>query len=117
MNLSSVPARSEAVANDGILVHADQAARLADAAALGNVVQERDDLLIGQTTLEEGSAFSFGEAIFTGFAVEEPAALFAVMTADGQSSGTSLAIVRAVRVLTAEASQVVHDSSRRGPFV
>jgi hypothetical protein len=104
MNLSSVLARSEAVADDGILVHADQAACLANAAALGNVLQERDDLLIGQTTLEEGSAFSLGEAIFTGFAVEEPAALLAVMTADGQSSGASLAIVRTVRVLTAEAS-------------
>jgi hypothetical protein len=60
-------------------------------------------LFVGQSTLEEGSAFAFGEAVFAGFTVEKTAGLFAIVAADGQPAGVSLAIVGAVGVLAAEA--------------
>jgi hypothetical protein len=66
-------------------------------------------LFVGQATLKEGSAFAFGEAVFARFAVKKATGLLAVMAANGQSTGAALAIVGAIGILTAEASQVIRD--------
>jgi hypothetical protein len=47
VELLGVVAGQQAVANDGVPVHADQAAGFADAHPLGEVVQDGHDLVLG----------------------------------------------------------------------
>ena len=74
-----------AVADHGVLAHADQAAGLADADPLGDVLQQGDDLVLGQAGVKQGRALTLGEAGLAGAAVEQPELMgLAVMAADGQ---------------------------------
>ena len=72
MELLGVAAGLEAEADDGVLVDADQAAGLADAAAVGQVPQDRDGLVAGQAGVEQGRALALGEAGLAGAAAEQP---------------------------------------------
>jgi hypothetical protein len=99
-------ADQQAVADDGVFVHADQAAGLADATALGDVVEDGDDLAVGEPGVEQGGAFAFGEAALTGAAGQHAALLGAVAEADAEVSQPPLAVVGAVGILTAEAGKV-----------
>jgi hypothetical protein len=47
VELVGVVASQEGVADDGVLVHADQAAGFADADPLGDVAQDGHDLVLG----------------------------------------------------------------------
>jgi hypothetical protein len=103
-------AGQQAVADDGILIDAAQAAGLADAAAFGDVGEDGDDPLGGQARVEQGSALAFGEACFAGAAVEQAALVRSVAGTDGEVAVTASAVIGAVLVLTAEDTQVVHGS-------
>ena len=70
MEFLSVLASQQTIADDGVLVHADQTAGLAYAAALGNVGEDRDDLVLRQAGVEEGGAFALGETGLAGLAIE-----------------------------------------------
>src|SRR5579862_974509 len=104
---AGVLAGQEAVADDGVLVDADQAAGLADAAPLGDVVQDGDDLVLRESGVEQGRPLAFGEAGLAGAAGEHAALLRAVAEADAEVAPSPLAVVGAVGVLTAEAGQVL----------
>ena len=54
VEVPGVPAGQAAVAGDRVGVHPAEPAGLADAAALGDVLQDRDDLLGGQPGVEQG---------------------------------------------------------------
>jgi hypothetical protein len=104
---AGVFAGQQAVTDNGVLVDADQTAGLADAAPLGDVVQDRDDLAVRQSGVEQGRTLAFGEASLAGAAGEQAATLRAVAEADAEVSQTPLAVVGARRVLAAEASEVI----------
>src|SRR4051794_22203206 len=96
-------------ADDGIAVDFDQASGLPDAAALGEVLEHRAGLLLGQVGVEQRRALALGEAVLAGVAIEQPdVILFAVAAADGEVSGVALAEQGAIGILAAEASEVVH---------
>jgi hypothetical protein len=104
---------AEAVADDRVLVDADQAAGLADATALGDVVQDGKDLVGGQAGVEQGRALALGEAGLARLAVEQAAPVAAVVAADGEVAVAAPAEVGAIGVLAAEEAQVVHGAIRR----
>src|SRR5262245_39261756 len=68
-----VAAGLEAEAEDRVLVHADQAAGLADAAAVGQVPQHGHGLLRRQAGVEQGRPPALGEAPLAGAAAQQPA--------------------------------------------
>ena len=112
MELLGVFTGPQAVADHSVLANTDQAASLADATALGNVVQHGDGLVLGEPGIEEGRALAFGEAGLAGLAVEQAALVAAVVAADGEVAVVTATVVGAVAVLAAEALQVVHDEVR-----
>src|SRR5258707_680331 len=116
VELAGLRASQEAVANDGILVHADEPTGLADAAAFGDVVQDTDDLAVRQSGVEQGRALAFGEAGLAGAASQHAALLRAVAEAHPEVAQTPFPLVGAVAVLTAEARQGVGHGGHSGRF-
>jgi hypothetical protein len=57
--------------DDGVAVHADEAAGLADAVTLGKEVEDGSDLLVGHAAVELRGAFALGEAGLAGVTGEE----------------------------------------------
>ena len=82
---------------------------MADAAAFSNVIEDRDDFVLRKACIEERGAFAFREAVFTGLAAEQAAALGAVAHADGEVTVVAFAIVRTFLVLATEGTEVVHN--------
>jgi hypothetical protein len=102
-------------AGDGVAVDADEATGLPGAVALGEVVQHRAGLALGEVRAEQRSALALGEAIPAGLAVEEAnVVVLAEVAADGEVAGVAVPVECAVGVLAAEASEVVHGSERTG---
>ncbi len=92
-----------AVADHRILAHAHEATGLAHAYAFGDVIEDRQGLLIREARLEQGSALSLGETLLAGSAVEQSDTVpLAKAHADGQVPGPALAEVGADLVLTAD---------------
>jgi hypothetical protein len=112
VELAGVAAGASGVVGGGVLGDADEPPGLPDAAAVGEVGEDIEGLLVGEFAAEEGSALAFGEAVLAGAAVEEPPVLLAVAGADGEVVGTAFAVLGAVSVETAEAGQVVRRRAR-----
>jgi hypothetical protein len=97
---------------DGAAVHLAESAGLADAAPLGDVFQDRLDLLRRQSGIEERRPLAFGEASLASVASEHTPGLFGpIATGDGQISGSPLAMLGAVGIQAAEAREVVHGAA------
>jgi hypothetical protein len=113
-----VLAGSTGVANNGVLVDADQAAGLSDTAALDEVVQDRDPFVGGQAAVEEGGALALGAAP-PACAASEHAALFVgpVAEADPEIVATPTTEVGAGGVLAAEMAELVHEAPARSVTV
>jgi hypothetical protein len=93
-----------AIAGDGLSIDADEPARLSDAVALGDVMEDRDGLLRRQVRAEERGALSLGEAGLAGPAAEHAAGLLgAVAMGNGEISGSPLAVLGAIRIQATEA--------------
>jgi hypothetical protein len=104
VELAGVLAGQSGVADHGVAVHLHQASGGPDAVAFGQVLEDRDGLLLGQLRAEQGRPLAFGEAVLAGAAVEQPALLvLAVAGADGQVSEPALAVIRTLLVHAAEA--------------
>jgi hypothetical protein len=103
-----VIAGAEGVADDGVLIDTGQAAGLPDAAALAEVFEDADDLVVREPGIEQGCALALGKAGLAG-ATDEQAALlvWAVAEADAEVALAALAVVRALRVEAAETVEVV----------
>jgi len=106
-----VLASADGQAHDGVFVDAHQAAGLADAATLLQVLQDGDGFVLREFAVEQGRAFTFGEALLAGAAAQDAALVGTVAEADAQVVAATLAVVSAVGVLAAEGFQVVHGSS------
>src|SRR5262249_56055864 len=78
------------VAADGIGMDLDQPSRLEDAAAFGDVFEDRGDFILGQMGAVQRRAFAFGEPRAAGAAVEQAIlAELAEAAGDGEVSGTA----------------------------
>jgi hypothetical protein len=107
-----VLASEDGQADDRVFVDTDQAARLADAAALLQVLQDGDGLVLRKFAMEQRGAFAFGEALLAGATGQDAALLVGtVAEADTEIVAATLAVVLAVGVLATEGFQVVHGSS------
>jgi hypothetical protein len=101
--------------DDGVGLDADEAAGLSDAVALGQVVEDGDGRLLGESAAVQGRALALGEAGTAAVAVELAILLeLAVVAADREVSGVALAVVLAVGILAAEACEFVHGMGRPG---
>jgi hypothetical protein len=97
---------------DGAAVHLAESAGLADAAPLGDVLQDRLELLRRQSGIEERRPLAFGEAGLASVASEHaPGLLGPIAAGDGQISGPPLAMLGAVAIQAAEAREVVHGAA------
>src|SRR5262249_57737740 len=112
-----VLAQQSAVADHGVAVHAGQPRRGPHAGAVGEVLDDRQGLLRRQDGAVQRGALALGEAGLAGAAIEQAVLLrLAVAAADGQVALPPLAVVGAVRVLAAEAGQVLlHGSTSAIP--
>ena len=108
-------AGQDAEADDGILAHADEAAGLAYAAALGDVGEDGDDGRLGQAGIEQGRALALGKTGLAALAIEQPALLRAVVSAHGEVAVPALAVVGTVVILAAEHREVIHDNAGSDP--
>ncbi len=101
------------VADDRVGGDADESGGGPHAAAVIEVLQQREGLVRTQLRAEEGRAFAFGEPIPAGAAVQEPDVLvLAVVGADGQVAEATPAVIRTARVQATEVGEVlVHDST------
>jgi hypothetical protein len=108
-----VPAGDHGQPHHRVLVDPDQAARLANAAAFLQVLEDGDGFVLGQLAAVQRRAFAFGEASLAAAAGED-AALFVgpVAETDAEVVEAAAAVVGALLVLAAESFQVVHGSSR-----
>jgi hypothetical protein len=90
----------------------DQPGRLEDAAALGDVFQDREDLVLGQVGAVQRGALAFGEPGPAGAAVEQPIwAVLAQPASDGEISGAASSGIRASGILATEARKIVPGAS------
>jgi hypothetical protein len=103
----------QGIAGYGVLIDAGQPSRLASAAAILEVLQDVEGLLVGQPGAIQGSAFAFGEAALAGTAGEHAALLAgAVVEADAQVALAPQAIIGTLGVLTTEEIKVFHEQHR-----
>ncbi len=100
-------------ASDGVGIDADQASGAADATALVEMLEHGEGLFFGEMAVEQGRSLAFGEAVLAGLAVEQSdVVLLAVAGADREITGITGAVQSALRVLAAEAREVVHAGDR-----
>ena len=93
-----------AQAADGTTIYLAEPSSLSDAAPLGDVLQDRFDLLPRQSRVEEGRPFPLREASLAGTTTEHASLLpGAVAAGHGQISGPPLAMLGAVGIQAAEA--------------
>src|SRR6185369_15908758 len=97
------------VADHGILIDPRQSGCLADAAAVLEVLENRDGLRVGQPGAEQSAAFAFGETLLAGTAGQHAQPVWAIVEADTQIALAPQAIVGTSRVLAAKQFKVVHE--------
>jgi fermentation-respiration switch protein FrsA (DUF1100 family) len=98
---------------DGVLADPHQSGGLSGPAAVVEVLQDPQDLVVGEFGVEEGRPLELGEPGLAGLAVQEAVVILAVVAADGEVAGAAAAVFRAVRVVAAMPREVVrgHGSS------
>jgi hypothetical protein len=84
-----VGAGQETIADDGVLVDADEASGLADADAFGDMGQDSGGLGGVEAGVEQRGAFTLGEAVFAGVTVEKAGLVATVASADGEVAGVA----------------------------
>ena len=95
---------------DGIGMDLDQAHRLEDTAALVDVFEDREDLVLRQVGAVQRGTLAFGEPVAAGAAIEQAILPeLAESAGDGEISGVAEAEVRALGILATESRQVVHS--------
>src|SRR4051812_35943223 len=101
-----------AVSRHGPPIHLAEPAGLADAAPLGDMLQDRVGYPGGEPRIEQGRALALGGSGLAGAASEQASGLVGpVSVGDGEVSGVPLAVFGAVGIQAAEARQVVHGAS------
>ena len=101
--------------DDGVGCDADETTGLPDPVALGQVVEDGLGGRFGEPAAVQRRTLALGEAGAAAIAVEEPELLvLAVAAADRKIAGIATAVERAIRVLAAEAGEVVHGAREPG---
>jgi len=96
----------------GVLVDPDQAAGLADATALLEMLEDGEGFVLGELGAIQRSALAFGEAFLAGATGQDAALLVGpIAEAHPEVVEATAAVVGAVGVLAAEVFQVVHGGS------
>jgi len=99
-----------AITGHGVGGDPAEPAGLADATALGDVLQDGLGLAGGEPGVEEGCAGALGEAGLAGGASEHASGLLgAVAEVHGEVSGPPLGVIGAGRIQATEAGQVIHE--------
>ena len=97
------------VARHRIAVDSHEPLGLADAAALGDVLEHGRDLLLGQMGAEQRGRLAFGEARATGAASEESdRVVLPVVAANREVFPAPDAMIGALGIQAAESGEVVH---------
>ena len=109
MALPGVVAGPQGVADDRVLIDADETSGLSDAATILQVLEDGQGSVVSQACAEPGRAFAFGEASLAGATGEHAASVLAIAEADTEIAAAAHAVVGAIRVLTAEEVQVFHE--------
>ena len=100
-----------AIAADGVGMDVDQPGRLADAAALVDVLEEGEGLVLGQVGAIQRCALALGEAGAAAAAIEQAKLpVLAKSAGDGEISGTAAAEVGAVGIEATELGEIVHGA-------
>ena len=98
------------VAGHGVLVHLDQAAGGSRPAALAEVLQDGQGLVVGQSGVLQDGALAFGEGTLAGAAVDQAdASAFAALAAEVEVFTASDTGMGAVGILAAEVLDGDHD--------
>jgi hypothetical protein len=109
MSIAGMRTGGAGQSDDGVAVNADPTLGLSDAAAFAEVMEHGTGLLLREMAVEQRRALAFGGAVVAGVAVEQAdGVLLAVAAADGAVAGVALAVAGAIRVLAAEAREVIH---------
>jgi hypothetical protein len=107
-----VIARDPAQAADGAAIDLAKPTGLSDAAPLGDVFQDRFDLLWWQSGVEKRGPFALRESSLASSAAEHASSLlWAIATGHREISGSALAVFRALGIQAAEAGEVVHGAA------
>jgi hypothetical protein len=113
MSVVGLVAGGAGQSDDGVAMDADEAFGLTDAVALGQMLEHRTGLLVGESAIEQRSALALGEAGLAGAAIEQTdVILLAVAVADGEVAGPSSAVEGAVGILATEAGEIVHGARK-----
>jgi hypothetical protein len=102
-------ARQQGKADHRISIHADKSPRLPHATTFRDVVQQGHDFVFWQTAIEQRRPFPFGKTCLTGSAAQKPPLLRPITAADCQVAVATLAMIRALVILTAKPVKVIHD--------
>jgi hypothetical protein len=106
-------AGTAAVAADGVGMDVDQAGRLADAATLVDVSEDREGLVLGQAGAIERGALALREAGAAPPAIElTELPLLAESAGDGEISGAAASEVGAAGIQATEPREIVHGAMR-----
>ena len=109
VGLSGVAAGLEGVADDGVFIDARQAGGLPDAAAVLEVSEDGEGLVVGQSGAEQGGALALGEALLAATAGEHAALVLAVAEGDAEVAPGAQAVVGAAGVLAAKPVKDFHE--------
>jgi hypothetical protein len=102
-----------AVAGHRVAMDTDESLGLADAAPLGDVLQDGRGFLRRQVRAEQRGPLALGEPIAAGAAAEESDRRgFAVVAADGEVFPAADSMIGAVGIQAAERREVVHGPPR-----
>src|SRR4051794_34551554 len=104
-----MPSGQGDVACDGVLIDLDQATGGPGPAALADVIQDIEGLLVGQAGPLQDGALALGEAGLAGAAVDHADALaFAAVAAEGEIPAAPEPCVGAARILATEMLDGIH---------
>jgi hypothetical protein len=110
--VAGVFASPQGVADDGVFIDPCQPGGLPHPAAILEVAEDVEGSGVRQADAEEGGALALGEALLTGAAGEQAAAIAAVAEANAEVALAAQAVVLAVRVLAAEQVKLIHAGHR-----
>lgn len=95
----------------GIFIDPAESSGLSDAASFGKVLEDIDDLVMGESGVEQGRAGAFAESGFAGATGEHATGLLgSVSEGDAEVAGIALPMIGALGILTTEAAKVFHGN-------
>jgi len=110
MELLGMSAGGPRVAGYRIPVHLDQPTGLSNAAAFGNVLQQRNQFRGRQLHAKQGRAFPLRKTFLTRAAIQQAKPLVLSKPAvDGQILRPAFAIIRTLAILTTKSRRCFHE--------